>query len=95
MIYNYADVDKFLSKVDFIEMIRAHLKWPWSLTHFIFSSRCYGCGFQIVRGNRPLHFVLTDNNVNNLLRYGLFWCPHCKYFAIYNHFPEDECEYCN
>lgn len=90
------DVDKFLTKSDFIILIRTHVRWPWVSTHFIRADRCFGCGVLIFSDEtKPRHFIVTQENVKYLINFDFFWCTHCASFAMYDHYPEDECEYCN
>lgn len=78
MLNDLTDVDDFLSKADFLSMIRMRLKWPWTETHFIRSDHCFGCGYLIVHATiRPKHFMITAENIEKLIYYDLFWCPIC------------------
>lgn len=96
MICDVIDINKFLTKSDFIILISMNLKWPWTSTHFIRADRCFGCGFLITNDEtKPTHFIVTEENVKYMINFDFFWCPRCASFAVYDHYPEDECEYCN
>ena len=59
MVINYnLDIDKFLTKTDFIRCINYDLVWPWSITHFNIATQCFGCG-NILSGTQdiPSHFT--------------------------------------
>lgn len=86
------DVDKFLTRQDFKNM---KLKWPWKLTHFVLLEKCFGCKSDVDGFTRPSHFVLRSHKISSLKRTPFFWCNNCGYFAIYIHYPSDECTYCN
>lgn len=90
------DVDDFLRKDDFLIMVDDHVKWPWLVTHFCLAQTCFGCGFSTaLYSTKPQHFIIsTSEKVKDLLNYDFFWCQCCQVYAIYNHFTEDECEYC-
>lgn len=88
------DVDNFLTKIDFILMQESI--WPWMNTHFRIAENCFGCGFPTTLSNQPCHFIVSDNiKVKNLINVEFFWCQRCTFYAIYDHYCEDECENCN
>lgn len=89
-----ADVDGFLSKTDFLLLHES--VWPWAITHFIIVNKCYGCKSPITLVNAPCHFIVSDSTkVIKLINYSFFWCPQCKFYAVYDHYCEDECDYCH
>lgn len=68
MICDIIDIDKFLTKSDFITLIRLGLRWPWTSTHFILSDCCFGCGFLITNDEtKPAHFILTEETVKYMI----------------------------
>ena len=88
------EIDKFLCKDDLIQCLILGLVWPWSSTHFIKRTSCFNCGF-LLDNNIPLHFQCEMNTekIFFLLNSPHFWCQSCE-FAIYDHYPEDECKHC-
>lgn len=92
---DFMDVDTFLNKDDLKQLDQ--LRWPWKKTHFILSDKCNGCGLSTNDNSnrRRFHFVLPDNKIKHLLNTCSFWCRGCAYFAVYDHFTNDECYYCN
>lgn len=88
------DIDNFLTKNHF--QLLKYLKWPWVKTHFILSSKCFGCDFLTVCNEaQPEHFIIENEQyVKNLLHFNFFWCKNCLECSIYDHFPDDECELC-
>lgn len=88
-----ADVDFFLNKNDF--MLLQESAWPWLITHFRIVEKCYGCAFPTNLSNRPHHFIIFDTSkIKDLINYDFFWCQQCAFYAIYDHYCEDECDYC-
>lgn len=95
----YLDIDKFLKKADFGTFLIHNIAWPWSATHFVLSEKCFGCGSttnNILNSLLP-HFVIAMNveQIRLLLESNFFWCKACKIFCVYDHYPEDECVFCN
>lgn len=90
--YYYLDVDRFLCKDDFA--LLSEWEWPWLNTHFIRTVKCYYCNYN-ADPSIPYHFMMQKNQVKYLLNNISFWCPGCFYMLAYDHFPADECEYCN
>lgn len=91
------DVDMFFKRNDFIKYYKAKVRWPWRSTHFILRKNCIACGFTTNNENSSLnHFVLPMKRVDLLMlaNSSIFWCSVCHY-AIYDHYPEDECLFCN
>lgn len=84
---------------DFNTVLRENIAWPWSSTHFILSETCVGCRNSTdgTSNAKPSHFKLIMNrkDIKKLIETNWFWCKICKYVAVYDHYPEDECEYCN
>lgn len=99
MVVNYImDIDDFLTKSDFILCLNYHLIWPWPITHFTIASKCYGCGNILSDSEKQdmsPHFTSTMNTeeITMLVGSTFFWCKYCGY-AAYDHFTQDECEYC-
>lgn len=90
----FLDVDKFITKNDLEQLTQ--MRWPWKKTHFVLAERCYECGTSTNDGSeRRFHFILSDNEIKLLLHSVYFWCQHCKLYAVYDHFTNDECSYCN
>lgn len=92
------DVDCFINKKK-IRMLK-NKKWPWNITHFILSDKCVACGYATSTTNaivtqKPHHFIMVQNDMLTLLQSNFFWCQNCHEFAIYDHYPWDECEVCN
>lgn len=90
------DVDTFFKRNDFIHFYKAKLQWPWDSTHFILQNWCIHCDTSINITNSVVeHFVLPMNfdDFKKLYNSSFMWCKFCEY-AIYDHFPEDEC-FCN
>lgn len=87
------DVDFFFKKSDLKKFFKDKNVWPWQSTHFILQKECYSCGAR--KENNVNHFVLPMklNDIKMLIQSSFFWCDVCDY-AIYDHYPEDEC-YCN
>lgn len=85
------DVDRFLIKDDFHELI-TEVIWPWQITYFIIREECFGCHNQ-TNSNLPSHFIITKEKIKYLFYVNIFWCQHCR-FAIYDHYLSDECEIC-
>lgn len=67
MLCDLMDVDKFLTKADFMmlaDINNMSLRWPWRSIHFIQADYCFGCGFSITSDEtKPRHFIVTDENV--------------------------------
>lgn len=93
----YLDIDKYLEKEDFYFFydLGDDLNWPWQSTHFLLTERCHGCR-HFNFDNLPLHFVMymTNEDIRILLESTFFWCHWCN-FTVYDHYPLDECNYCN
>lgn len=90
----YLDVDNFLSKDDYRLCIN-DLKWPWKKTHFVKLNDCIMCHLP-TDPSLPRHFSCrTDTSITFriLCEIKNFWCVSCK-FAIYEHYPNDECHFC-
>lgn len=85
------DVDRFFQKSDFEIYFNNKLKFPWPVTHFILQKQCFYCGAKI-KNAIIYHFalVMKSDDVKMLLESSFFWCKNCNY-AIYDHYPEDEC----
>lgn len=98
VVLKYMDIDKYLTKYDFQNLIQERLVWPWQNTHFILSPKCLGCGEPTNIGpNMPYHFIMNNIIIQNaqvILESSFFWCPFCSIFTIYEHYPEDECGCC-
>lgn len=87
----FTDVDKFLKREDLTVQNKI---WPWNWTHFIVRRKCFHCKYQ-TSSNIPSHFVIGRENIEVLLLFTFLFCQNCKEYLIYDHFIEDECEYCN
>lgn len=92
----YFDIDKFLNKNDFIICLNNNINWPWQSTHFILSEICHGCGNMNIQ-DVPVHFTthMAQEDIRYLLESSFFWCQSCTFFTVYDHYPLDECYYCN
>lgn len=92
----FFDANDCLTKSKFEFMHDHNVRWPWHFTHFRLIAACYGCGYPtIVYTQKPQHFVVYNSQqVKELLNYPFFWCERCQFFAIYDHYTEDQCEYC-
>ncbi|CAG9783634.1 unnamed protein product [Diatraea saccharalis] len=90
----FLDIDKFLTRKDFSLLKRT--KWPWKRTHFILATKCHNCKtYTDTNLGIPTHFVIfSDRQIIRLLNRKFFWCQTCLLFTIYDHFLDDECEYC-
>lgn len=91
----FLDIDKFITKDDLRQLSKS--KWPWKKTHFLIMQKCYACRTVIDNstGSKPIHIVLSDIRIKLLLRSSFFWCPNCSEYSVYDHYPSDECYYCN
>lgn len=76
------DIDKHLTKYDFQNFIQQRLAWPWRNTHFILTSKCFGCGEPTnIIPNIPNHFTMDNIIIQNaqvMLESLFFWCPFCS-----------------
>lgn len=90
----FLDVDNFLTIKDF--QLLKQCNWPWTNTHFILSDKCFGCGFLTVCNEaQPAHFIIENKEyVKSVLYLNFFWCKNCLNCSIYDHYPDDECEFC-
>lgn len=86
------DIDKFLSRDDF--MLLAAAEWPWAITHFLLSANSANCGLH-TDSSLPSHFTIHKKNMIKLLNFIFFWCRGCRVMAIYDHYHLDECYFCN
>lgn len=90
----YLDVDNYLNISDYRLCIH-QLKWPWEETHFIKLNVCVMCHLP-ADPSLPRHFFCrTDTKITfrMLCDAKNFWCGYCM-FAIYEHYPGDECQFC-
>lgn len=92
----FHDVDKVLTRHDLEQFYIDDATWPWPMTHFILSDKCFGCQQKINNSTRLQHFTLkmTKTDIWNLLQCSNFWCFSCNY-VVYDHFTPDECDFCN
>lgn len=92
-----ADIDTFLDKSLFYHILTNNLRWPWEETHFIIRHYCFNCKEVVVDlHNWPRHIVADMNIPENMIYFidsTELWCSYCE-FALYDHFPKDECTYC-
>lgn len=90
----YLDVDKYLNKADYRMCIK-EMKWPWKETHFVRVNKCFVCGLPTNPKLMRHFFRRTDINITfqQLINTKFFWCDKCM-FAVYEHYPSDECEFC-
>lgn len=88
------DIDKFLTRDD-LRLLKS-AKWPWRRSHFILAKKCHNCNANTnTYPGLPTHFVIfSAKYIYRLLNHNFFWCQTCSFFTIYDHFPEDECKYC-
>lgn len=93
VILEYLDVDAFLTKEDFC-LLKKSKKWPWKITHFILRTKCFQCQYSAV-STKPQHIIVLDYEIIYLLSFNCFWCENCNNQAIYDHYPSDECEFCD
>lgn len=94
----FLDVDGFLRRSDFEQLLNNDLIWPWDTVHFILRTHCINCALVVnILPTQPQHIIIDLNfgyNVLILLEQSWFWCSNCT-FALYDHYPQDECEYCH
>lgn len=90
----FLDIDKFLTRND-LRLLKT-AKWPWRVSHFILAKKCHYCDSNTNTNiGLPTHFILfNDEQIYRLLYYTFFWCQTCLLYTIYDHYPEDECQYC-
>lgn len=90
----FLHVDNYLNKEDY-RLCIYDLKWPWKETHFVKMNVCAMCRLPTNPKLLSHFFCRTDidNNFQVLFNTKLFWCPRCM-FAIYDHYPSDECQLC-
>lgn len=97
VVLKYIDIDKFLTKNDFQRYIDQRLTWPRAETHFTRLQECFGCGqFPDATPNAPYHFIIkmSIEHAKAIIKSSVFWCNYCTVFTIYDHYIEDECEFC-
>lgn len=90
----YLDVDDYLHIEDYRLCIN-DARWPWKETHFVKLNFCFICGL-LTNSRLPRHFFCrTDLKITfqMLCKTKHFWCLNCAY-AIYEHYPSGECEFC-
>lgn len=89
------DVNNYFNRPDFYYFWQQNFVWPWPLTHFIRRECCIECGHN-TDVNSLQHFILSnESEMLKMLFYSIFfWCPICN-FSVYEHYPVDECFFCN